>query len=48
MELTFDDIRPFLSERGVLEIDLATQRAAVAHLSNELAVARAVPDEGTN
>lgn len=30
MNLSWDEIKPFLSERGALEVELAAQRALIA------------------
>ena len=32
--LTFEDIKPFLTERGQLEVELAAHRATVARLND--------------
>lgn len=45
MELSFDDIKPFLSERGALEVELAAQRATVQRLNDMVLRMAAERDE---
>lgn len=45
MDLTFDEIKPYLSERGALEVELAAQRATVQRLNDMVLRLAAERDE---
>lgn len=45
MELSFEEIKPYLSERGALEVELAAQRATVQRLNDMVVRLAAERDE---
>lgn len=48
MELSFDQIKPYLSERGQLEVELAAQRALLDIQGQTIAELQAAATEGAS